>query len=116
MIVAASALRARAAYGEQLERNAIALREAIHAIAQRLDLARYFMPETEARGQRKLAAIEVQIAAADADASYPHERFARCRLRHVHVGNLETAPTCEQRCFHRMPPAAADLTIVDAPL
>src|SRR5438045_165655 len=49
MIVAASALRARAAYGEQLERNALALGEAMHTFAERFDLAGYFVPETEPR-------------------------------------------------------------------
>ena len=97
MIVAASALRTRAAHREQLERHAIALGESVHTITQRLDFARYLVAKAEAGGQRELAAVEMQIASANADAPHAYERFAGRRLRDVHVRDLEPPWASEQR-------------------
>ena len=56
VVVAGAALRAREADVEQLQRDAVTLREAGDAFAERLDLARALVAEDEARRHRELAA------------------------------------------------------------
>lgn len=100
MVVAGAALHARQAHVEQLERDAVALREARDAFAERLDLAGALVAKDEARRHGELAAVEVQVAAADADAAHAHEHLTRLRLRDVDVVQLERAGAGDGCLFH----------------
>jgi hypothetical protein len=55
-------------------------------------------------GHRRLFTIDVQITAADAASSHPHQHLARCRLRAHDVGmHLDTACAVEYGCLHVHP-------------
>jgi hypothetical protein len=100
VVVAGPALRAREAHGEQLERDTVARREARDAVAERGDFAGALVAEHEPRRHRKVAAVEVQVAAAHADVAHPHQHLARRRLRLLDVLDLEGARARDGCLFH----------------
>ena len=89
VVVPRAALGASHADVEQLQRHAIALLKGCHAVAERRHFARNLVTRHRAGAHRKLATIEVQVAAADAGVAHADEHFAGAGVADVAVLDLE---------------------------
>jgi hypothetical protein len=100
LIVAGAAERARQANLEPFDGNALTDSEAMHIIANRFDLTGALVAQDEPPGQGELAAVEVEIAAADAHAPHTHKHFTGTDVRRIDIRYLDGARPVQHCCSH----------------
>src|SRR5262249_9378062 len=96
-------LKALAARSDRFERDLRADAER-DAVAEAVDHAGHLVTRLQAGRIADRAAIDVQVAAADADRADADAHPTRRRFRYLSLGARDRAASEKSRCFHRFDP------------